>query len=90
MSDLLSKSLKTASFDGEKWTDVGENEGSAEGKYINFLTISNLEESVIEDVERIRNHPLVPNNIPIYGYIYDVKSGKLIEVNKATEIGKVK
>ncbi|HZH60346.1 MAG TPA: hypothetical protein VEY70_12365 [Metabacillus sp.] len=41
-------------------------------------------------MERIRNHPLVPNDIPIYGYIFDVKSGKLIEVNKATEIGKVK
>jgi carbonic anhydrase len=90
MSDLLSKSLKTASFDGERWTDNGENEGSAEGKYINFLTISNQEESVKQDVERIRDHPLVPDDIPIYGYIYDVKSGKLIEVEKATEMGKAK
>lgn len=90
MGDLLSKSLKTANFDGEQWTDHGEQEGSVEGKFINFLTIKNLEESVVEDVERIRNHPLVPNDIPIYGYIFDVKSGKLIEVNKATEIGKVK
>jgi carbonic anhydrase len=30
----------------------------------------------------------VPKNIPIYGYIYDVKTGKLIEVPKATAIGK--
>jgi carbonic anhydrase len=44
--------------------------------------------SVTEDVVRIRNHPLVPNDIPIYGYIYDVKSGKLMEVPEATTAGK--
>ena len=36
---------------------------------------------------RIRHHPLVPNDIPIYGYIYDVKSGKLIEVPEASTAG---
>ena len=41
--------------------------------------------SVVEDVTRIRNHPLVPRDIPIYGYIYDVKSGKLSEVPEATK-----
>ncbi|MEP6902603.1 MAG: carbonic anhydrase, partial [Actinomycetota bacterium] len=44
--------------------------------------------SVVEDVQRVRNHPLVPKNIPIYGYLYDVKSGKLIEVAQATEAGR--
>ena len=44
--------------------------------------------SVVEDVMRIRHHPLVPNDIPIYGYIYDVKSGKLVEVPEATAAGK--
>jgi carbonic anhydrase len=28
--------------------------------------------------------------IPIYGYIYDVKTGRLVEVPAATEAGKVK
>jgi carbonic anhydrase len=42
-----------------------------------------------EDVMRIRNHPLVPNDIPIYGCIYDVKSGKLVEVSEATAAGKL-
>jgi carbonic anhydrase len=42
---------------------------------------------VVDDVLRIRTHPLVPSSIPIYGYIYDVKSGKLIEVEAATEAG---
>jgi carbonic anhydrase len=34
-------------------------------------------------VQRIREHPLVPKNIAIFGYIYDVKSGRLIEVPEA-------
>jgi len=45
---------------------------------------------VLEDVQRIRNHPLVPGNIPIYGYIYDVKSGKLVEVPAATAAGRAR
>ena len=54
--------------------------GLQKGSYINWLTFSDKAKSVIEDVVRVRNHPLVPNDIPIYGYIYDVKSGKLVEV----------
>jgi carbonic anhydrase len=42
---------------------------------------------VVEDVVRIRNHPLVPKHIPVYGYIYDVKNGRLLEVNEATKAG---
>ncbi|MDE3838862.1 carbonic anhydrase [Bacillus methanolicus] len=86
--DLLANSLETAEFDGDKWRDVGKGPGSRAGEYIEFLTINNLEQSVIDDVERIRFHPLVPKNIAIYGYIYDVKSGRLIEVPEANRIGR--
>jgi carbonic anhydrase len=88
MGDLLSKSLKTASIDESGWHDCCEGPGCTEGKYINFLTIKSQEESVTEDVCRIRCHPLVPGDIPIYGYIYDVTSGRLIEVPSATQAGK--
>jgi len=30
----------------------------------------------------------VPTTIPIYGYIYDVKTGRLVEVERATDAGK--
>ena len=90
MQGLLASSLKTSSVDASGWHDSGEGQGSTEGRFINWLTISNNETSVVDDVLRIRNHALVPNDIPIYGYIYDVKSGQLIEVPQATEAGKVK
>jgi ABC-type taurine transport system ATPase subunit len=46
-----------------------------------------LMQDLLLHVARVRNHPLVPRSIPIYGYVYDVRSGKLIEVPGATEIG---
>jgi carbonic anhydrase len=89
MSDLLGSSLKTASLDENAcWHDGCEGPGSAEGKYINWLTIKDQAQSVLEDVVRIKSHPLVPSDIPVYGYIYDVATGRLIEVPEATAAGK--
>jgi carbonic anhydrase len=88
MGDLLSSSLDTATIDANGWRDVGKGPGSTDGKYINWLTIKNQEQSVLEDVLRIRNHSLVPNYIPIYGFVYDVKTGKLIEVPEAMKAGR--
>jgi carbonic anhydrase len=83
MADLLQSSLETAQLTEEGFKDVGQGPGSSEGRYINFLTIRNAEEAVREDVARIVNHPLVPASIPVYGYIYDVRTGKLIPVEGA-------
>ena len=90
MRGLLASSLKTASVDASGWHDSGEGPGSREGDYIDWLTIKDQAESVTSDVRRIRNHPLVSGSIPIYGYIYDVRSGKLLEVPTATEVGKAR
>jgi carbonic anhydrase len=90
MSGLLASSLETATVDSTGWHDVGTGPGSTEGRYIKWHTISNAEMSVVEDVQRIRASALVPKSIPIYGYIYDVRSGKLIEVADATTAGKAK
>ncbi|NOT11187.1 MAG: carbonic anhydrase [Methylococcaceae bacterium] len=88
MRGLLGSSLKTASIDEHGWHDCCEGPGSSEAKYIDWLTIKDQQESVLEDVLRIKNHPLVPSNIPVYGYIYDCTSGTLIEVPAATAAGK--
>lgn len=87
---LLAKSLETAALGAEGFYDVGSGPGSNQGAYIDWLTIADQAVSVTDDVERIRQHPLVPKNIPIYGYIYDVTTGKLLEVEQATKAGAVK
>jgi carbonic anhydrase len=88
MRGLLASSLKTASIDASGWHDSGEGPGSSEAQYISFLTIANLAQSVVDDVKRIRAHPLVPRDIPIYGYIYDVTNGRLGDVPEATQAGR--
>ena len=88
ISGLLEKSLETATVDASGWHDVGQGPGSSAGRYLKWHTFTNNARSVLEDVERIRNHPLVPKSIPIYGYIYDVRSGRLVEVPEATAAGK--
>ena len=87
MAGLLDSSLDTATVDESGWRDVGQGPGSGEGHYINWLTFKNLEASVTEDVQRIRRHTLVPGYIPVYGFVYDVKTGKLIEVADAMKAG---
>jgi carbonic anhydrase len=86
---LLANSLETAVVDENGWRDIGQSPGSDEGEFVDWLTFKDLADSVYADVKRIRNHPLVPRTIPIYGFIYDVKTGQLIEVPKATEVGQV-
>jgi carbonic anhydrase len=80
MRGLLANSLETVALTDKGFQDVGKGPGSRAGEYIEWLTIRDQEQSVRDDVQRIREHPLVPKNIAIFGYIYDVKSGRLVEV----------
>jgi carbonic anhydrase len=84
---LLQNSLETAELGADGFRDVGAGPGSAEANYVDWLTITDNEQSVVDDVVRIRNHPLVPGRIPIYGFIYDVATGRLVEVPEATKAG---
>lgn len=67
---------------------LSEGSGSTDGDYIDWLAITNQRDSVVADVQRLRSHRLVPSSIAIYGYIFDVKTGRLEEVREATAIGK--
>jgi carbonic anhydrase len=84
---LLEQSLDTAELHDHGWRDVGAGPGAVDGRYIKWLSFTDLEASVVEDVRRIRAHPLVPRRIPIYGYVYDVRSGRLLEARDAMAAG---
>jgi carbonic anhydrase len=88
MRGLLAHSLETAALDAKGWRDTGRGPGATEAEFVDWLTIGNQAESIIADVRRIRSHPLVPKTIPIYGYVYDVASGRLGEVPEATAVGR--
>ena len=81
---LLKSSLETAEVGSEGWKDIGQGPGSDAGDFINWLAFPDETSSVITDT-----NPQSPAGwtIPVYGYVYDVRSGKLTEVPAATEIG---
>lgn len=80
MASLLETSRATANFDGTAWSNPQAEGGSSEGWHVAWLTFKNLEQSVRDDLIRIRNHPLTPKDVPVWGFIYDVKSGQLLPV----------
>lgn len=45
-----------------------------------FYAFRDLEENVREQISKIKSHPWMPKDVPVRGFIYDVKSGKLNEV----------
>ncbi|MBC8130587.1 MAG: carbonic anhydrase [Rhizobiaceae bacterium] len=85
---LLEDNLSTAAFDGKTWSNPSHGGGSPAGHFVHWHAFKDLAESVMQDVKRIREHPLVSSDIPVYGFIYDVKTGKLVPVDAATEAGR--
>ncbi|KAG0310550.1 hypothetical protein BGZ99_000304 [Dissophora globulifera] len=54
----------------------------ADATHIDFLSFPNLEQNVRDDVSFLRNHPLIPKSINIYGYVFDVATGRLNAINE--------
>lgn len=51
-----------------------------EASRIKFYSFTNLEENVKEQVRKIKEHPLIPKNIPVSGFVYEVETGKLRKI----------
>lgn len=49
-----------------------------------FHAFSDVEENVQRQIQKVRSHPWVPNDIPVRGFVYDVKTG---ELNEVTAVG---
>ena len=60
----------------------------ADADDVDFLPFSDLEQSVREDVAYLRASPLIPDEIPVRGFIYDVNTGALTEVAVRTAAGR--
>jgi len=58
-----------------------EKTGQMASEPAHFYGFDNLEENVRKQVQRIKSHPWIPKNIPVRGFVYDVKTGRLKEVN---------
>jgi carbonic anhydrase len=54
--------------------------GTSAGAPERFHAFDDLEENVRRQVHRVQSHPWIPKQIPVRGFVYDVKTGKLSEV----------
>lgn len=57
-----------------------KEERGADADHIAFLPFSDLEESVRADLRVYRESPIVRHDIPVRGFVYDVRNGRLKEV----------
>jgi carbonic anhydrase len=46
-----------------------------------FHAFDDLELNVRQQMQTVKSHPWIPKDIPVRGFIYDVKTGKLSEVD---------
>jgi carbonic anhydrase len=46
-----------------------------------FHAFNDLKVNVREQVEKVKSHPWIPKDIPVRGFVYDVKTGQLSEVD---------
>src|SRR5947209_13954259 len=51
--------------------------GSVTMAPFHFHAFTDLEENVREQMERVKSHPWLPEHVPVRGFVYDVKTGKL-------------
>lgn len=68
------------SFTNDDLRQKLRNDLGVDASGIDFLPFSDLDESVRQDVATIRSSPLIPDDIPVSGFVYDVHTGKLREV----------
>lgn len=45
-----------------------------------FLAFTDLETNVREQIQKVRSHPWIPERLRVRGFIYDVDTGRLVEV----------
>jgi carbonic anhydrase len=64
-------------FTNEQLRDQLRQDLGADASAIDFLPFSDVEESVRRDVATVRSSPLIPKDIPVSGFVYDVRSGRL-------------
>ena len=68
-------------FTNDQLRNILRNDLNADASGIDFLPFSDLDESVRHDVQTIRSSPLIPDDISVSGFVFDVKTGRLREVH---------
>jgi carbonic anhydrase len=87
MADLLDDELATASLEGKNGRTRITRADTLRATSSSG-TRSRTRRRASRGTCGVSASPLVPHKVPIYGYVYDVKTGRLNEVKTATEANK--
>jgi carbonic anhydrase len=66
--------------DEEVRQKLQQSTGATASVPAHFHAFSDLEANIRQQVQKVKSHPWVPNHVPVRGFIYDVKTGRLREV----------
>jgi carbonic anhydrase len=66
--------------DEELRTKLQQATGTATVAPAHFYAFPDLAENVRQQIQKVKSHPWIPAHIPVRGFIYDVKTGRLDEV----------
>lgn len=66
--------------DEELRTKLEQQTGAATDVPAHFHAFTDVEENVRRQIEKVKGHPWIPRQIPVRGFIYDVRTGRLSEV----------
>jgi len=55
--------------------------GAIASEPAHFYAFDDLEANLRQQVKKVKSHPWIPKHIPVRGFIYDVKTGRLTEVD---------
>jgi len=56
-------------------------ETGKDASHLQFHAFTDLDRTTVEQIKRVREHPFLPKNIQVRGFVYDVKKGSLREVH---------
>jgi carbonic anhydrase len=59
---------------------LAEKMGTVASEPAHFYAFDDLEANVRHQVQHVKEHPWIPKHIPVRGFIYDVKTGRLKEI----------
>lgn len=64
-----------------------EEETGADASGLDFLTFTDVDRGVLDDVHRLLGSPFLPAGVTVSGHVYDVRSGTLRQVVAPIEKG---
>jgi carbonic anhydrase len=76
----------TTFTDDELNARLSASTGDASPAPMRFFSYSDPEQNTLEQIEKVRTHPWIAKDVPVRGFIFDVETGLLREVQRVASL----